>query len=348
MVIWTAAPGYPSFLRIRPSLILTIANFAVFLLTIAMGEEAYLLLGQTGYLVFEQHFYWQLFTSMFVHFGPMHLISNTYGLIYFGPLNEAVYGYRRFLAIYLGSGLLGNIISLILLPLTTISGGASGAIFGLVGSYVAHSRKLQHMGGALLYAVLIFVSSIGFGVNIFAHLFGLIGGFIFATYFLRQAKPAVLEETRPAPSPRYYGPPMVGGEELIRGQVVKVFSPETALVAPKGERFFLLLTEKRLIFLRLTRELMDLLKAQRYEELSSMLLQEGTLSIDLRHVESVEERSRWGVKHFILRYSSDHASIELAVHGEVEMGASPLGLGGWARLIEQAMVKARWYQGLSF
>jgi len=347
VVVSTTTPGYPSLLRIRPSLILTAVNFAVFLLTAAIGGEAYLLLGQTSYLVFERHFYWQLFTSMFVHFGLMHLISNTYGLMYFGPLNEAVYGYGNFLKIYFGSGLLGNVVSLILLPPTTISGGASGAIFGLVGSYVAYSRKLQHMGGALLYAVLIFLSSIGFGVNIFAHLFGLIGGFIFATYFLRQAKPAVREEMRPAPAPQYYGPPMVAGEELIRGQVVKVFSPDAELVAPKGERFFLMLTERRLIFLRLTKELLDLLKAQRYEELGSMLSQEGTLFIDLRDVESVDEQSRWGVKYFALRYRSDHATMELTVHGEVEMGASPFGLGGWARLIQEAVTRARWYYGLN-
>jgi membrane associated rhomboid family serine protease len=67
-----------------------------------------------------------------------------------------------------------------MLPSATLSGGASGAIFGLVGSYVAIARKASHMGVALLYAVMMLVySGIGFGgmdVNNFAHVFGFAGG----------------------------------------------------------------------------------------------------------------------------------------------------------------------------
>jgi len=74
-------------------------------------------------------------------------------------------------------------MSLFLLGPTDLSGGASGAIFGLVGSYVAIARKAQHMGVALLYAAIIFIESSGEGVNIFAHLFGLVGGLVLGLYF---------------------------------------------------------------------------------------------------------------------------------------------------------------------
>jgi len=120
---------------------------------------------------------------------------NMFGLYYFGRLNENVFSAPKFLAIYLVSGLLGNVMTLLLLPPSTLSGGASGAIFGLVGSYVAIARRAQHMGAALLYALLIFVqSSFLPGVNIFAHLFGLIGGLALGLVFAAQQKPVGYSE----------------------------------------------------------------------------------------------------------------------------------------------------------
>jgi len=134
--------------------------------------------------------YWQLFTSMFVHFGFLHIIFNMVALYYFGRLNESAFSVPEFLAIYLVSGLLGSVMTLVLLPPDTLSGGASGAIFGLVGSYVAIARRAQNMGAALLYAVIIFVeSSFLPGVNIFAHLFGLIGGIVLGLLFASRQKP---------------------------------------------------------------------------------------------------------------------------------------------------------------
>ena len=72
----------------------------------------------------------------------------------------------------------------------TMSGGASGAIFGLVGAYVANARRAQQLGAALVYAALIFVmSSIEPGVDVFAHLFGLVGGLVLGMIFLSARKP---------------------------------------------------------------------------------------------------------------------------------------------------------------
>ena len=133
---------------------------------------------------------------MFVHFGPAHILFNMFGLYYFGRLNENVFSPPKFLAIYFISGLLGSVMSLVLLPLSTVSGGASGAIFGLVGSYVAIARRAQHMGAALLYALLIFAqSSFLPGVNIYAHLFGLIGGLVLGLVFAAQRKPIGYSES---------------------------------------------------------------------------------------------------------------------------------------------------------
>ena len=172
-----------------PTVLLMIANILAYVVLIIGGDPAYYFLAQEGQLFFQQHFYWQLFTSLFVHFGILHILFNMYGLYYFGRLNEAQYSVPQYLAIYLGAGLLGNVMSLYLIPPDVQSGGASGAIFGLVGSYVAIEKKAQHMGMALLYAGLIFFASSGPGVNIFAHLFGLIGGLVLGLVFSSRRKP---------------------------------------------------------------------------------------------------------------------------------------------------------------
>jgi len=160
-----------------PTIVLIMTNVLVYIVLLLGGDPIYYVLAQVGSLFFGQHYYWQLFTSMFVHFSILHILFNMYGLYYFGRLNEVHFTVPQYLAIYFGSGLLGNVMSLYLISPDIPSGGASGAIFGLVGSYVAIEKKAQNMGMALIYAVLIFIqSSIGPGINIFAHLFGLIGG----------------------------------------------------------------------------------------------------------------------------------------------------------------------------
>jgi membrane associated rhomboid family serine protease len=178
-----------------PTNLLIIANVIIFVVMLVSGDFGDCnsltcqLLAQENDVVLAGA-YWQLFTSMFVHFGPVHLLFNMFGLYYFGRINEAVFPPPKFLAIYFGSGLLGSVMTLVLLPASTLSGGASGAIFGLVGSYVAIERSTQRMGFALVYAVVIFVqSSFLPGVNIFAHLFGLVGGFALGLVFISMRKP---------------------------------------------------------------------------------------------------------------------------------------------------------------
>lgn len=167
-----------------PTILLIIANVIVFLVMLLSGDSGDCnsticqVLAQDNGAVLAGA-YWQLFTSMFVHFGFLHIIFNMFGLYYFGRLNETTFSTPKFLTIYLVSGLLGSVMTLVLMAPATLSGGASGAIFGLVGSYVAIARRAQHMGAALAYAAVIFIqSSILPGVNIFAHLFGLLGGLV--------------------------------------------------------------------------------------------------------------------------------------------------------------------------
>jgi len=178
-----------------PTILLIIANAFVFVVMLISGDFGDCnsltceLLAQTNQSVF-QGAYWQLFTSMFVHFGFVHIIFNMFALYYFGRLNETYFGARSYLAIYFGAGLLGSVMSLFLLPLNSLSGGASGAIFGLVGSYVALARRTGHMRVAFLYAIMMLVmSATGFGmaVNDFAHVFGFVGGLAMGLLLSRES-----------------------------------------------------------------------------------------------------------------------------------------------------------------
>lgn len=88
--------------------------------------------------------YWRLATCMFLHIGWMHLLWNTYASIGWCAAVERALGKRRFLFVYLASGLAGGCASSIgsLLFDSRVSAGASGAMFGIVGATLA-IRRLQ-------------------------------------------------------------------------------------------------------------------------------------------------------------------------------------------------------------
>jgi rhomboid protease GluP len=77
--------------------------------------------------------YWRIFTSMFLHGGLIHVGANMWCLWEIGRVAERVYGRYRMLTIYLLTGLASSVASLAMHP-TTVSVGASGAIFGVVGA----------------------------------------------------------------------------------------------------------------------------------------------------------------------------------------------------------------------
>ena len=90
---------------------------------------------QQNQLVASGDFY-RLFTSMFIHIGIIHLAFNTWALYVIGMGLERLYGGSRYLVIYILSGLGGSLVSYVLAP-ASVSAGASGAIFGLIGAEIA-------------------------------------------------------------------------------------------------------------------------------------------------------------------------------------------------------------------
>lgn len=130
----------------------------------------------------------RLFTSMFLHIGIIHLVMNMWALILLGKQTESFYGHFKTLIIFIFSGVVGNLLSVILMGSNTISAGASGAIFGLMGAilYFAINQR-TYMGEALkkeILPVIIVNLLFGFmltGINMYAHIGGLIGGILIST-----------------------------------------------------------------------------------------------------------------------------------------------------------------------
>lgn len=127
----------------------------------------------------------RLFVSMFLHIGILHLLMNVYSLYILGKQTENFYGHIKTLIIFIYSGLVGNLLSMILMNPNTISAGASGAIFGLMGALLYFSiNQRSYMGEALKKQILpVIIINLLFtfmipSINMYAHLGGLIGGII--------------------------------------------------------------------------------------------------------------------------------------------------------------------------
>lgn len=88
--------------------------------------------------------WWRLGSAMFLHFGAVHLTLNLWALWDGGQLVERMYGHARFAGIYFVSGLAGNLLSLVAHRGLAVSGGASGAIFGLYGALLIFLWRERH------------------------------------------------------------------------------------------------------------------------------------------------------------------------------------------------------------
>ena len=84
--------------------------------------------------------WWRIVTSMFIHLNGIHILMNMYVLYLYGQVAEHMYGRLEFLALYLICGIGGSVLTILLDPVQS-AGGASGAIFGIVGLLFAATRR---------------------------------------------------------------------------------------------------------------------------------------------------------------------------------------------------------------
>ncbi len=128
---------------------------------------------------------WRLFTAMFLHIGIIHLAVNQYSLYNVGTVLERFFGSIRFSILYVLAGLCGSLASYWFSP-NSISAGASGAIFGLVGAlgvfFLLHRKLFGSTANRILVNIaaiaafnLVLGASIA-GIDNMAHVGGLLGG----------------------------------------------------------------------------------------------------------------------------------------------------------------------------
>ena len=128
--------------------------------------------------------YYRLITSAFLHGSLLHLLVNMYSLLVIGKEVETYLGKTKFLLIYLLSAFMGSLLSIVLHD-NTIGIGASGAIFGLLGSllyfgyhyrlYLASSLTSQIIPIIILNLIFGFMTP---GIDNACHIGGLIGGYL--------------------------------------------------------------------------------------------------------------------------------------------------------------------------
>ena len=162
-------------------------NVIMFLLQFLfnMNEELINKYALYGPLVREYSEYYRLITCGFLHADILHIGFNMYALYILGNQLESYLGRLKYVIIYFFSLILGSLMSITFSGTTSYSIGASGALFGLMGSLVAFGYYYRvYLGEALknqIIPLIVFNLMLGFiiqGIDIFAHIGGLIAGFL--------------------------------------------------------------------------------------------------------------------------------------------------------------------------
>jgi rhomboid protease GluP len=148
--------------------------------------------------------WWRLLTNVFVHIGLIHLLFNMYALFMVGRYLEPLLGKVKFAVAYLCTGILASVVS-IAWSGDRVSAGASGAIFGLYGLFLAllttsylskqvRNGMLQSIGIFVVYNLLYGMKS---GIDNAAHVGGLVSGFVAGyLFYLLTLKPQQVSYAR--------------------------------------------------------------------------------------------------------------------------------------------------------
>jgi len=164
--------------------------------------------------------YWRLVMPLFIHAGMIHLLINNYSLYVVGPFVERIYGYSRYVFLYVAAGIGGAIGSTVMSIRPSV--GASGAIFGLCGVMLAagfrhHEFIPRHWKGLFGRGILLVILlnlALGFAlhkwVDNWAHLGGLASGIVLGFLI-----PPITYELHPAPTSGKVSPVLAGATAVV-------------------------------------------------------------------------------------------------------------------------------------
>jgi rhomboid protease GluP len=182
--------------------ILLFVNVGLFVLMVAFGGNAFLPENET-LLNWGANWkpatldgeWWRLLTCCFLHIGVLHMVMNMYALVYIGRMLEPRLGTKRFVAAYFLTGIAASVISLWWHD-NTISAGASGAIFGLYGVFLAmlttnlieKSERMSMLSSVGFFVAYNLFYGLKGGVDNAAHIGGLLSGLIIGYSFYPSLK----------------------------------------------------------------------------------------------------------------------------------------------------------------
>ena len=223
--------------------------------------------------------WWRLGSALFLHFGVLHLALNMWALWDGGQWVERMFGRLQFVVIYFAAGLMGNLLSLVAHSGRAVSGGASGAVFGIYGALLGYlwCRRGQIEKGEFRW---LFWGALGFsaativfgilvpGVDNAAHIGGLLTGLLVGLILMRRyqwllaglliACLSLLVFLIPPPNYRW-------SEELKARQEIGEFLREDRAIIDDWQRLLEEGKQGRLSFDQLA-EKIDSAVADRYEE----------------------------------------------------------------------------------
>jgi len=147
-------------------------------------------------LILEEGQFYRLFTCMFLHFGVTHLFNNMLVLFALGDLLEKEVGNVRYLIIYIIGGLGGSVASLIYqagAAQNTVSAGASGCIFAVIGALLyivlvnrGRLETITTYGLVIMIGITLYHGFTSTGIDNMAHIGGLVSGFLLACILYRR------------------------------------------------------------------------------------------------------------------------------------------------------------------
>ena len=174
--------------NLNPIWAIIIINLVVYIATM-IYPKLILLLGLQPIYFFDRP--WTIVTNMFAHAGLWHVLGNMVTLYFFGSFLVKLIGVKKFLLVYFGGGILGNLFYILLGSPFSIAIGASGAVFALGGALTAITPKLKVyifpipapiplwiaiIGGFLILSL---IPSIAWQAHLGGLLLGLITGYFF-------------------------------------------------------------------------------------------------------------------------------------------------------------------------
>ena len=167
---------------------LIVINLLLFMATLVEQDLIQTLgLQPAVFLDFERP--WTLVTNLFIHANLWHIIANMVALYFFGSFLLRLIGVKRFLIVYFGGGILGNLLYILMEQSSSATVvGASGAIFALAGVLTVMRTQLRVFIFPIpaplpiwvavigIFAILSFLPNIAWQAHLGGLLFGLVAG----------------------------------------------------------------------------------------------------------------------------------------------------------------------------